>query len=85
MLYELECNPAGNTVTSLQACISWTGGADIKYRDIELFVLMLYELELLKVITSIQLFEPSNRSILIVSQDKQPLQVQVTLMTSKIR
>ncbi len=28
-------NPAGNTVTSLQACISWTGGADIKYRDID--------------------------------------------------
>lgn len=27
-------NPAGNAVTSLQACISWTGGADILYRDI---------------------------------------------------
>lgn len=27
-------NPAGNAVTSLQACISWTGGADITYRDI---------------------------------------------------
>ena len=27
-------NPAGNSVTTLQACISWTGGADIGYRDI---------------------------------------------------
>lgn len=27
-------NPFGNNVTSLQACISWTGGADIDYRDI---------------------------------------------------
>lgn len=27
-------NPAGNAVDSLQACISWTGGADIAYRDI---------------------------------------------------
>lgn len=27
-------NPAGNVVTSLQACISWTGNADIAYRDI---------------------------------------------------
>ena len=27
-------NPAGNAVTSLQACISWTGADDIKYRDI---------------------------------------------------
>ena len=27
-------NPAGNNVSSLQACISWTGGADISYRDI---------------------------------------------------
>jgi hypothetical protein len=27
-------NPAGNAVDSLQACISWTGGADITYRDI---------------------------------------------------
>ena len=27
-------NPAGNRVSSLQACISWTGGADIAYRDI---------------------------------------------------
>lgn len=27
-------NPAGNAVSSLQACISWTGAADIAYRDI---------------------------------------------------
>ena len=27
-------NPAGNAVTNLQACISWTGGADIAYKDI---------------------------------------------------
>jgi len=27
-------NPAGSAVTSLQACISWTGADDIKYRDI---------------------------------------------------
>lgn len=27
-------NSAGNSVDSLQACISWTGGADITYRDI---------------------------------------------------
>lgn len=27
-------NPAGNSVTSLQTCISWTGNADIEYRDI---------------------------------------------------
>lgn len=27
-------NPAGNSVSTLQACISWTGGADIAYRDI---------------------------------------------------
>ncbi len=27
-------NPAGNSVTTLKACISWTGGADIAYRDI---------------------------------------------------
>lgn len=27
-------NPFGNNVSSLQACISWTGGADIAYRDI---------------------------------------------------
>jgi hypothetical protein len=27
-------NPAGNAVTSLKACISWTGADDIKYRDI---------------------------------------------------
>ena len=27
-------NPAGNSVTSLQACISLNGGADIPYRDI---------------------------------------------------
>jgi len=27
-------NPAGNSVSSLQACISWTGAADIAYRDI---------------------------------------------------
>lgn len=27
-------NPVGNAVTSLQACISWTGNADIPYRDI---------------------------------------------------
>lgn len=27
-------NPNGDNVTSLQACISWTGGADIGYRDI---------------------------------------------------
>ena len=27
-------NPAGNAVTSLQACIGWTGNADIAYRDI---------------------------------------------------
>ncbi len=27
-------NPAGNAVNSLQACISWTGNADIAYRDI---------------------------------------------------
>ena len=27
-------NPAGNAVTALRACISWTGGADIPYRDI---------------------------------------------------
>lgn len=27
-------NPAGNAVTALRACISWTGGADIAYRDI---------------------------------------------------
>ncbi len=28
-------NPAGTAVTSLQACISWTGGADIAYRNID--------------------------------------------------
>lgn len=28
-------NPAGTAVTSLKACISWTGGADIAYRDID--------------------------------------------------
>ena len=27
-------NPAGNAVTSLQACIGWTGNDDIAYRDI---------------------------------------------------
>ena len=27
-------NPAGTSVTALKACISWTGGADIAYRDI---------------------------------------------------
>ena len=27
-------NPAGNNVSSLQACIGWTGADDIKYRDI---------------------------------------------------
>jgi hypothetical protein len=27
-------NPAGNAVSSLKACISWTGADDIKYRDI---------------------------------------------------
>lgn len=27
-------NPAGDAVTSLKACISWTGADDIKYRDI---------------------------------------------------
>lgn len=27
-------NPAGNNVTTLKACISWTGYADIEYRDI---------------------------------------------------
>lgn len=27
-------NPAGNAVTSLQACIGWTGDADIAYRDV---------------------------------------------------
>lgn len=27
-------NPAGNSISHLQACISWTGGADIAYRDI---------------------------------------------------
>ena len=27
-------NPAGNAVSSLKACISWTGAADIAYRDI---------------------------------------------------
>lgn len=27
-------NPAGTAVSSLQACISWTGAADIAYRDI---------------------------------------------------
>lgn len=27
-------NPAGNNVSSLQACISWTGAADIPYRNI---------------------------------------------------
>ncbi len=27
-------NPFGSNVSSLQACISWTGGADIDYRDI---------------------------------------------------
>lgn len=27
-------NPAGNSVNSVQACISWTGGADIGYREI---------------------------------------------------
>lgn len=27
-------NPAGNAVTTLKACISWTGGDDIPYRDI---------------------------------------------------
>ena len=27
-------NPAGTSVTALMACISWTGGADIAYRDI---------------------------------------------------
>lgn len=27
-------NPAGNSVSTLQACISWTGAADIGYRDI---------------------------------------------------
>lgn len=27
-------NPAGNAVSSLQACISWTGAADIAYRNI---------------------------------------------------
>lgn len=27
-------NPAGDAVTALQACISWTGGDDIAYRDI---------------------------------------------------
>ena len=27
-------NPAGNAVTSLQACIGWTGSADIAYRDV---------------------------------------------------
>lgn len=27
-------NPAGNSISHLQACISWTGGADIGYRDI---------------------------------------------------
>jgi hypothetical protein len=27
-------NPAGNAVNSLEACISWTGNADIAYRDI---------------------------------------------------
>ena len=27
-------NPAGDSVDSLMACISWTGGADIAYRDI---------------------------------------------------
>ena len=27
-------NPAGNAVSSLKACISWTGGADIPYREI---------------------------------------------------
>lgn len=28
-------NPFGNNVGELQACISWTGGADISYRDID--------------------------------------------------
>lgn len=32
--YIIYTNPAESAVTSLQACISWTGGADIAYRDV---------------------------------------------------